>query len=110
MQPKSTASERRAFPRREANYPVQVVRPDSFDCDPFDATLLDISQTGLLLLTAVDIPVGEWIVVRPDQRGAGFGAEVIAIVDRRLPPQDGQQRIACRFPEPIDYAVLRQFT
>ncbi len=106
---KATAAERRAFPRREANYPVQVVRPDSFYCDPFDATLLDISQTGLLIQTTADIPVGEWIVVRPDQRGAGFGTEVIAIVDRRLPSQDGQQRIACRFPEPIDYSVLRQF-
>ncbi|MBI3463017.1 MAG: hypothetical protein HY000_08145, partial [Planctomycetes bacterium] len=47
--------------------------------------------------------------IRPDQKGAGYGEEIVAIVDRILPGDSGQVKIACRFPVPVDYSVLRLF-
>jgi hypothetical protein len=77
--------------------------------EPVAATLLDISQSGAMLLCSTTIPLGEWIVVRPHQNGAGYGEEVVAVVDRTLPGDRGQVKIACRFPVPLDYSVLRLF-
>ena len=104
-----TATARRAFPRVPTNIPVQVVRPDAFSLDPVTATVIDISQNGAMLLCPITIPLGEWIVIRPDQKGAGYGEEIVAIVDRSIPAESGQFKLACRFPVPVDYSVLRLF-
>src|SRR2546428_543301 len=94
-----SASERRAFPRVHAEVPVELARSDHSCGEPHAATLLNISQNGALLLTATAIPVGEWIVIRPDRRGAGFGTEVTAVVDRNLAPDQPQAKLVCRFPQ-----------
>ena len=109
MANKVSASERRAFPRVQAEVPVEIVRTDLTCSEPFAATLLDISQSGALVLSATAIPAGEWIVIRPDRRGAGFGTELTAIVDRNLTPDQPQAKLTCRFPQPVDYSVLRLF-
>ena len=109
MTTKTAATSRRAFPRVPTDIPVQVVRPDAFSLDPFAATLLDISQNGAMVLCRTTIPLGEWIVIRPDHKGAGFGEEIVAIVDRTIPADSGQVKLACRFPVPLDYSVLRLF-
>ena len=106
---KAAVADRRAFPRVQTEIPVQVVRPDSFSDEPFAATLEDISQNGALIATQTVIPPGEWVVIRPDQRGAGFGTEIVAIVERNLSKEPGKARLACRFPQPVDYSVLRLF-
>lgn len=106
---KAAASDRRAFPRIPAALPVQIVRPDSFCDEPIAATLEDISQSGALVFSPVPIPVGEWIVIRPDQKGAGFGAEITAVVEHDLSKAPGQAKLACRFPQPVDYSVFRLF-
>ena len=104
-----TGTGRRAFPRVPTDIPVQVVRPDAFSTEPVAATLLDISQSGAMLLSPITVPLGEWIVIRPHQKGAGFGEEIVAIVDRTLPAESDQVKLACRFPVPVDYSVLRLF-
>ena len=109
MTNKSTAADRRAFPRAQAEVPVEVVRPDILDVRPLAATLLDISQNGALVLSNVIIPDGEWIVIRPDRKGPGYGEEVTAIVERNLAPNQPRAKLACRFPQPVDYSVLRLF-
>lgn len=109
MANKVSAAERRAFPRVHAEVPVEIVRADHACGEPFAATLRDISQNGALLLTTTAVPIGEWIVIRPDRRGAGFGTEVSAIVDRNLTPDQSQVKLVCRFPQPVDYSVLRLF-
>ena len=109
MANKISASERRAFPRVHAEVPVELVRPDDSCGETFAATLLDISQNSALVLTATAIPNGEWIVIRPDRRGAGFGTEVTAIVDRNLAPNQPQAKLVCRFAQPLDYSALRLF-
>jgi hypothetical protein len=90
--------------------PVEVVRPDYSCGEPPAATLLDISQNGALLLCETAIPAGEWIVIRPDRKGSGFGAEVTAVVDRNVTPNERQAKLVCRFPQPLDYSMLRLFT
>ena len=104
-----SASARRAFPRIRAKVPIEIIRADNPCGEPLAATLLDISQSGALLLTATAIPNGEWIVIQPDRRGAGFGTELTAIVDRNLTPEQPQANLTCRFPQPVDYSVLRLF-
>ena len=101
-------AERRAFPRFSTNVPVQIVRPDAFCSQPIAATVQDISQGGVSLLTTVSIPEGEWIVIQPDVKGAGFGSEVVAIVQRSF-PESSAVKLACRFPQPLDYSILRLF-
>ena len=109
MPTKTSASDRRAFPRVTVAMPVEIVRADCGSCDSFPATLADISQNGALVTTSEPIPVGEWIVIRPDHKGAGFGVEVTAIVERNLTPGGPQAKLTCRFPQPVDYSVLRLF-
>jgi len=109
MANKTSASERRAFPRVQAEVPVELVRPDHSCGEPFAATLLNISQNGAMVLSDTAIPAGEWIVIRPDRKGAGFGTEVTAVVDRNLAPDQRRAKLVCRFPQPVDYSVLRLF-
>jgi hypothetical protein len=89
--------------------PVELVRPDDSCGEPLAATLWDISQNGALVLTTTAIPKGEWIVIRPGQRAGGFGSELTAIVDRNVATDQPQVRLVCRFPQPLDYSVLRHF-
>ena len=105
----ASTSDRRAFPRVDIQSIVQVVRPDHGNCQPFDAKLVDISQNGALLVSSIAIPAGEWITIRPDQKGAGFGTEVTMIVERNLSPTESHAKLACRFPQPLDYSILRLF-
>ena len=109
MTAKTTATGRRAFPRVPTDIPVLLARPDAFSSDPVAATLIDISQSGAMLLCSITVPMGEWIVIRPDHKGAGYGEEIVAIVDRTIPAESGQFKLACRFPVPMDYSVLRLF-
>ena len=104
-----SGSARRAFPRVQAEVPVEIVRSDQGCGEPLAATLLDISQNGALVLTATALPAGEWIVIRPDRKGAGFGTELTAIVDRNMTPDQPQAKLICRFSQPVDYSVLRLF-
>ncbi len=107
---KASVSDRRAFPRVQTEVPIEIVRPDQPIVEPFAATLLDISQNGAMILSPEPIPTGEWIMMRPDRKGAGFGTEIVAIVDHNLSPNDAQAKLACRFPQPVEYSVLRLFT
>jgi len=109
MAAKSSAFDRRAFPRVPVAIPVEVLRTDLGRTDYKPATLSDISQNGALLVTTEAIPNGEWIQIRPDQKGAGFGVDVVAIVDRNLTPGQAEVTLSCRFPQPIAYSVLQLF-
>jgi hypothetical protein len=62
-----------------------------------------------MVLTTEKVPVGEWIVVRPDRKGAGYGKEVTAVVERDMAPNEPLSKLVCRFPEPIDYGTLQLF-
>jgi hypothetical protein len=106
---KTTGSNRRAFPRVAAAVPVEIVRPDSIDSRTIRAVLHEISQTGAVVTTDEAIPSGEWIVLRPDRKGAGYGQEVTAAVERNLSPNEPQAKLVCRFPNPLDYATLQKF-
>jgi hypothetical protein len=106
----SSVSERRAFPRIRVDVPVEVFRGDYSCGEPIPATLLNISQDGALMSAAAVIPIGEWILMRPDRRGAGFGTEVTAVVERHVASDQPQPRFVCRFPQPLDYSTLRLFT
>jgi hypothetical protein len=101
--------ERRAFPRIPTQLPVQVVRPDAFCDDTSDALLENISQSGALLITHTPIAIGEWIVIQPTKQGFGFGSEIVAIVERTRSGATPPYTLACRFPEPVDYSILRMF-
>jgi hypothetical protein len=109
MASKTQSNSRRAFPRVPLVQRVEIERPERGAGGIIEATLADISQNGLLVVTNEDIPPGEWITIRPDHKGAGFGAEVVAIVERNLTPGQSQAKLACRFPQPVDYSVLRLF-
>ncbi len=89
--------------------PVEIVRTEQGGADVIHATLVDISQSGALIIAPTAIPAGEWIVLRPDQKGAGFGVEITAIVDHNLTPGGPTAKLTCRFPQPVDYSVLRLF-
>lgn len=106
---KVAASDRRAFPRFRADMTVEIVRPDHSNAEPVAGTLLDISQSGALVQSTTMIPDGEWIVIRPDPKGAGFGAELTAIVHRNLTSKGPHAQFACRFPQPVEYSALRLF-
>ena len=103
------ASSRRAFPRVPTEIRVHITRPDHSPLELIPATLQDISQNGAMVITTKTIPLGEWIALRPDHRGPAFGEELTAIVDRVIPAEGNAVKLACRFPEPLDYAVLRNF-
>ena len=109
MVEQASAADQRAFPRIPREIPIQILRPDYFCSEPIPARLKNISQNGALLVTTQPIPPEEWIVIRPDQKGAGFGDEISAIVDRHLSESTDSVTLACRFPEPLEYAVLRLF-
>lgn len=102
--------ERRAFPRIPTAIRVQIVRPDVFADAVCSATLHNLSQSGALLHAEVEVGVGEWIMIRPAERGFGFGSEIVAIVERATSRCGKRYTLACRFPEPLDYAVIRSFT
>lgn len=108
MANQESATDRRAFPRANAEVPVELVRTEH-PGEPLTATLLAISQNSAVVLTTAVIPIGEWIMICPDRRGAGFGAEVTAIVDRNSAPDHPQAKLICRFPEPLDYSVMQLF-
>lgn len=101
--------ERRAFPRVPTQLAVQVVRPDAFCDDTCTALLENISQSGALVITHTPIAIGEWVVIRPAEQGFGFGSEIVAIVERTRSGPTPPYTLACRFPEPLDYSVLRMF-
>ena len=109
MSNQTSASDRRAFPRVNTERSIEIVRPDFSGQEPFSATLLDFSQNGAMVNSKIHVPLGEWIVIRPDRKGPGFGAEVIAIVDHDLTPNEPTAKLACRFPEPVEFSVLRLF-
>src|SRR5262245_26224713 len=106
---KSTGSDQRAFPRVIAEVPVEVVRPLSTDAKTIHATLQNLSQTGVVVITEERIPNGEWVMLRPDRKGAGYGTEVTAVVERNATPNEPVSKLICRFPTPLDYATLQLF-
>ena len=106
---KTTGSDQRVFPRVTAEIPVEIVRPLSTDAKTVRATLQNLSQTGVIVVTEERIPSGEWIMLRPDRKGAGYGTEVTAVVERDAAPNESVARLICRFPTPLDYATLQLF-
>ena len=100
---------RRGFARFANKVPVEMIRPDRNDPVPASATLEDMSQSGALLLCQEAVPDGEWVVLRPDRHGAGYGTEVTAIVERNLTPNESSAKLVLTFPQPLDYSVLALF-
>ena len=92
-----------------ASVPVEIVRPDCPDGRTIPAMLQDISQAGVRVVTSESIPAGEWIVIRPDRKGAGYGTEVTAVVERSVSSNESQPSLICRFQTPLDYATLQLF-
>ena len=105
---KANVPDRRRFPRMRSNRLVEIVR-SAVRSRPIEATMRDVSQTGAMLISSVPIPLGESVVIRPSLKGAGFEAEIVAIVERHAPSESGDAHVACRFPELLDYSVVRLF-
>lgn len=108
MKRQSTA-ERRAFPRVPTRVSVQLARPDAIVSPQMTATLLNVSQSGALVLSAEWIAVGEWIVLQPHTADPRHRRELVAIVDKCTRLESGQVRLACRFPNRLDYSEIRHF-
>jgi hypothetical protein len=106
---KTVGSNRRAFPRVPAAVPVEIVRPDRLEGKPIRAALDELSQMGAVVTTNTSIPAGDWINLRPDRKGAGYGADITAVIERVEPGGEGEVRLICRFPNPLDYATLMLF-
>lgn len=87
------ASEVRGRPRRTLRLAVDTsVAGDTAST----ATIHNISETGLLLQTDVDLPIGEWISV--DLPGAGSRpAQVV---------WESEHLFGCRFYEPVTPATV----
>ena len=104
-----TGNHRRAFPRVDKDVPVEIVRTDTADGRTVRATMQELSQAGVVIVTTERIATGEWIMLRPDRKGAGYGTEVTAVVERNSTPNEPVAKLICRFPTPLDYATLQLF-
>ena len=101
---KKASLDRRAFARIPTNKNVRIIRPDSLSCEPMDGILADISQTGASVISPEPIEAGEWIVLQPNE---GEDFEITAVVIRTLSSEPGAIKLACIFPEPLDYSVAQ---
>jgi hypothetical protein len=119
---KSSASDRRAFPRRGGNCRVAVVRlsgenqsltPQQIEwrlhSTSLKGTLADVSLNGAAVLLKDPLPVGETLVLRLFCPRRDRNLDQQAFVVRNL-PEDGESKVICQFTSKLTLEQVSYFS
>jgi hypothetical protein len=103
--------ERRAFPRRRGRGRITVIPADKPMAPGTSATLLDVSQSGLLFTISKELAAGQRILVNAlpgakEKRPTQVRAEVCRV---RPSAKAAHFDVVCTFIDRLSYAELQAF-
>jgi hypothetical protein len=108
---RADALERRAFPRRRGRGRVNVIPSENPMALGVTATLLDVSQAGVLFTISKELAVGQRILVNvlpgaKEKRPTQLRAEVCRVSPSA---KAAQFDVVCTFIDRLSYAELQAF-
>jgi hypothetical protein len=119
---KAKSSDRRAFPRREGNCKVSVVRLSGEDqsltpqqiewrlhSTSLKGTLADISLNGAAVLLKDPLPIGETVVLRLFCPRRDQHLDQQAFVLRNI-PEEGESKAICQFTNKLSLEAVSDFS
>lgn len=119
---KPSDSDRRAFPRRDGNCKVSVVRISGANqsltsqqiewrlhSTALKGTLADISLNGASVVLKDPLPIGETVVLRLFSPRSDRHLDQHALVLRNL-PEDGESKVICQFTSKLSLEQVSDFS